>query len=194
MKIGSKTYKATAGGTVAAIVAAAVQIAIPFIQPHEGRSLVPYLDIVGVWTYCDGETENVNLTKTYKPEECDEITRRRVSQTAAEVYKLVNHEIDLPPLRHAAFTSFAYNVGVGAFERSTMRRLFNEGDIAGACDQFDRWMLVSTPRGSEADRRDRKGGLSAPVDGKKDCFVMANKCSGIKKRRQEEQNACRKGL
>lgn len=38
-----------------------------------------------------------------------------------------------------AMTSLAYNIGIGAFRRSTLLRLFNAGDAAGAGKQFDRW-------------------------------------------------------
>lgn len=38
-----------------------------------------------------------------------------------------------------AMTSLAYNIGIGAFRRSTLLRLFNAGDTVGAGKQFDRW-------------------------------------------------------
>lgn len=38
-----------------------------------------------------------------------------------------------------AMTSLAYNIGLGAFRSSTLLRLFNAGDKAGAARQFDRW-------------------------------------------------------
>lgn len=38
-----------------------------------------------------------------------------------------------------AMTSLAYNIGLGAFRKSTLLRLFNAGDKAGAAAQFGRW-------------------------------------------------------
>lgn len=38
-----------------------------------------------------------------------------------------------------AMTSLAYNIGLGAFRGSTLLRLFNSGETAGAAKQFDRW-------------------------------------------------------
>jgi lysozyme len=38
-----------------------------------------------------------------------------------------------------ALVSFAYNVGVGALGSSTLLRLLNAGDHAGAAAQFGRW-------------------------------------------------------
>jgi lysozyme len=35
--------------------------------------------------------------------------------------------------------SFAYNVGTHNLRESTLLKLFNAGDIAGAAEQFPRW-------------------------------------------------------
>jgi hypothetical protein len=43
----------------AVIGLAAAAYLVPEVQKHEGRSLVPYRDIVGIWTVCDGDTKNV---------------------------------------------------------------------------------------------------------------------------------------
>jgi lysozyme len=41
--------------------------------------------------------------------------------------------------RFDALVCFAYNVGLEALRRSTLLRLHNEGDYAGAQSQFKRW-------------------------------------------------------
>ena len=38
-----------------------------------------------------------------------------------------------------ALASFAFNCGVGALQASTLRRLYNAGDIAGAAAEFVKW-------------------------------------------------------
>lgn len=38
-----------------------------------------------------------------------------------------------------AMTSLAYNIGLANFQKSTLLRLFNAGDTAGAAAQFPRW-------------------------------------------------------
>lgn len=43
------------------------------------------------------------------------------------------------PTQLAAMTSLAYNIGVGAFNKSTLLRKFNAGDIEGAAAEFVRW-------------------------------------------------------
>jgi len=39
----------------------------------------------------------------------------------------------------AALVSFAYNLGSGSIKDSTLRRMHNAGDYAGAAGQFGRW-------------------------------------------------------
>ena len=43
------------------------------------------------------------------------------------------------PHRFDALVSLAYNIGAGAFAESTVRRLHNAGDFAGAADAFRMW-------------------------------------------------------
>ncbi|SQG66951.1 glycosidase [Stenotrophomonas maltophilia] len=38
-----------------------------------------------------------------------------------------------------AMVSLVYNIGVSAFRSSTLLKLFNAGDVAGAAAQFPRW-------------------------------------------------------
>lgn len=42
-------------------------------------------------------------------------------------------------MTRATFLDFIYNKGPGALAGSTMRRLANAGDLAGACHQNERW-------------------------------------------------------
>lgn len=42
--------------------------------------------------------------------------------------------------RFCAITDFAYNLGIGALQTSTLRRKINEGDWAGAKEQIMRWV------------------------------------------------------
>lgn len=156
-------------GVMAASVAAA-GVAIPFIKPHEGRELVAYQDSVGVWTICDGETLGVRQGDTATHQQCDETTKARVTEYAAKVIEMVG--VQIPVHTHAAFTSFAYNVGLENFRRSTALKKLQRGDIAGACGEIPRWTYA----------------------GGKDCRIRANRCYGIVTRRWAEHDLCMKGL
>lgn len=47
--------------------------------------------------------------------------------------------IPTTPEQHAAMTSLAYNIGIGAFSTSTLLKLHKAGNYQGAADQFGRW-------------------------------------------------------
>jgi lysozyme len=119
-----------AGGAAGA-VAAMLAIATPFVTTWEGTETKPYWDSFGkVWTVCTGET-NVPM-REYTPAECREMLGKSLEGYALQVAKL-SPGIENSPYEWAAHTSITYNIGVGAYSTSSMRRLFNAGDRVGAC-------------------------------------------------------------
>jgi lysozyme len=122
---------------VATGATAAVLIAGPFTAQHEGLRLAAYLDPVGVPTICYGDTEGVHLGQKKTKEECDTLFEARLGFFAYGVDALVGPE--MKPETHAALTSFAYNVGLGAFTGSTLLKKLNAGDLPGACNELPRW-------------------------------------------------------
>jgi lysozyme len=48
--------------------------------------------------------------------------------------------VDLTQGQFDALCSFIFNLGCGAFQRSTLLRLLNESDYEGAAQQFGRWV------------------------------------------------------
>ncbi|MBL3571372.1 hypothetical protein BV509_20340 [Rhodovulum sulfidophilum] len=124
----------TAAGGAAAVIAAAVAL----IAPWEGLRTASYQDIVGVWTICYGETHGVGPGQTTTPEECRTKLAARVAQFEAEIRPCLPPE--LPVETRAAFVSAAYNIGSGAFCRSSMSRRALAGDLPGACDALTMWV------------------------------------------------------
>lgn len=47
--------------------------------------------------------------------------------------------VDVSENEFAAMVCLAFNIGAAAFRKSTLLRLVNEGDMAGAAEQFLRW-------------------------------------------------------
>ena len=79
----------------------------------EGRSLVAYLDPVGIPTLCDGITAGVTLNQTATNAECDGLLAAELNKALDAVDHLTAHQ--QPDTRRAALASFVYNVGTGAF-------------------------------------------------------------------------------
>lgn len=121
--------------------AGAVAIAAALLGGHdglEGRRYTPYRDVAGVLTVCDGHTgKDIIPGKRYTDSECDALLDKDLKRVKAQVDPLI--KVSIPESERAAFYSFAYNVGTGAFARSTLLKKLNAGDHAGACNELKRW-------------------------------------------------------
>lgn len=119
------------GGIAAATVAAMLAIATPFVSGWEGTETKPYWDRFGkIWTVCTGET-NVPM-REYTLAECHAMFGKSFQTYALQVSEM-SPGIEESPYEWAAHASLAYNVGVGAYGKSSVRRLFNEGRGVEAC-------------------------------------------------------------
>lgn len=121
--------------------AGAVAIAAALLGGHdglEGRRYIPYRDVAGVLTICDGHTgKDIIPGKRYTDAECDALLDKDLKRVKAQVDPLI--KVSIPESERAAFYSFAYNVGTEAFARSTLLKKLNAGDHAGACNELKRW-------------------------------------------------------
>jgi lysozyme len=112
-------------------------LATGFVSHWEGRSLQAYRDIVGVWTICEGETKGVKPGDVATPAECDGMLARNIRTYEAGVDSCL--KVAVPGKVKVAIVDLAINMGVGAVCGSTLIRLANVGDLAGACDQLLEW-------------------------------------------------------
>ncbi|ECG1721497.1 lysozyme [Salmonella enterica] len=121
--------------------AGAIAIAAAMLGGHdglEGRRYEPYPDVAGVLTVCDGHTgKDIVPGKHYTDAECDALLNKDLALVAARIDPLI--KVSIPESERAAFYSFAYNVGTGAFAKSTLLKKLNAGDQAGACNELKRW-------------------------------------------------------
>jgi len=110
--------------------------AVDLIKQREGCRLVAYQDIVGIWTIGYGETLDVHAGMVWTQEQADEAIRRRVLQFMVRVMKLCP---TLAGSRLVACTSLAYNIGLGGFSASSVRRYANRGEHSSAAQSFMLW-------------------------------------------------------
>lgn len=116
----------------------AIAIAAVLIPSLEGVEYKPYRDVVGVLTVCYGHTgPDIIPDKTYTEAECKAILDKDLQPFARSVERSV--KVPASEYQKAALISFSYNVGVKAFESSTLLKKLNAGDSRGACDEMRRW-------------------------------------------------------
>ncbi len=107
-------------------------------EQFEGCRLTAYQDQVGVWTIGYGHTgPEVCAGLTVTPEQASALLQKDVSSAAEFVNKAVT--VALTQEEFDALVDFVFNLGAGAFAKSTLLRVLNAGDFAAAAAQFAVW-------------------------------------------------------
>ena len=125
--------------SVSAIVLSASTLVA--IAVYEGYKSSSYYPIEG-----DRPTIGFGTTEGVKPGQTTDPVRAliRLQQDADAYAKGVKNCVNVPLHQYEfdAYVSFTYNVGVGAFCRSTLVKKLNAEDYAGACAELDRWVYA----------------------------------------------------
>jgi len=109
------------------------------IQQHEGLMLEAYVDAAGVNTIGFGHTgsEYAQPGKKITKAKAVELLKKDLKQAEDAVNRLVKVDITQP--MYDSLVSLAFNIGNGAFAKSTLLKKLNQGDYLGAADEFPRW-------------------------------------------------------
>ena len=116
---------------------------IKMIKHHEGVRLKPYQDPIGLWTVGvghligDGKTLPIEWFRTFTMDEVDELLKKDLRRFERGVLRLCPN--NLTQSRFDALVSFAFNVGLGNLQASTLRQKHNRNDVLGAAKEFLRW-------------------------------------------------------
>lgn len=135
---------------------------------HEGVRKKPYLDVVLLWTTGVGhliapiEQQKMTLDQRKEAKAAGKLpcpTEWNRTLTDAEVDKILQDDLsrfergvlrlcpnNLTQGRFDALVSFAFNAGLGALQKSSIRMRHNRGDFEGASDAF---MLYRFAAGKE---------------------------------------------
>lgn len=114
-------------------------LAVAVVGDFEGLRTKAYRDVVGIPTVCFGETRGVKMGDRYTVEECRAMLGRGLVEFETGMTKCLKNPARIPDKTYVAFLSFAYNVGTGAFCKSTLARKANAGDLKGACNELPKW-------------------------------------------------------
>lgn len=110
---------------------------LDLIKSFEGCKLTSYLCPANVWTIGYGSTgPTVKRGMTITQQEADRLLADDLTRFEHGVERVAPHTTDN---QFDALVSFAFNLGVRALEGSTLLRLHNARDHAGAKAQFGRW-------------------------------------------------------
>jgi lysozyme len=135
-------YKA--GAVLSGITGGRMQLSIAglnAIKTHEAFAAVPYKDQAGIWTIGYGH-------KIIAGEQFVSLTEGAASALLAQDVSYAEDAVNasvrigLTQGQFDALVSFVFNVGTGAFRRSTMLRKLNAGDPS-VVNEFTRWVYVT---------------------------------------------------
>lgn len=111
---------------------------LDLLKHFEGCELAAYKCPAGVWTIGYGHTgPEVGPGHRITKADAEDLLRADLAKFEGAVSRLV--QVPLTQYEFDALVCFVYNVGVGAFEKSTMLALLNKSDYPGAAIQFLRW-------------------------------------------------------
>lgn len=128
------------GPLVALVGTLAATSLLATVPKEEGTEFAAYRDIAGIVTICNGDTKNVHMGMVETQDGCQ---RRLEAQLVAHAKPTMacTPRLGEPgrDWQRAAAVSLAYNIGVGAYCRSTADKRFDVGDWRGGCDAFLSW-------------------------------------------------------
>ncbi len=114
--------------------------AIALLHHFEGCKLEAYRCPAGVWTIGWGDTgPHVKPGLVWTQEQADAAFRARIEREFAPGVARAIGDNATTPAQFGAMVALAYNIGVGAFARSTVLRMHNAGEYATAAAAFGMW-------------------------------------------------------
>jgi lysozyme len=111
------------------------------IKSFESLKLTAYPDQKGIPTIGWGHTKGVALGHTCTPEQAETWFQEDTQEAVHGVDTSI--QTNVTQNQFDALVSFTFNVGVGAEAHSTLAKLVNARDFAGAAAEFPKWDHVN---------------------------------------------------
>jgi len=137
--------------------------AIKLIRHHEGVRNKPYQCPAKLWTVGighligDGKTLPASWNRTFTNEEIDGILKSDLSRFELGISKMLPN-VQLKQHEFDALVSFCFNLGLGCFQRSTIRQALLRGDKEQAMESLMKYCRAGGKilRGLENRRKDER--------------------------------------
>ena len=118
---------------------------LAIIKESEGLSLLPYI--------CPGGEISIGYGNRSHAAEFDIITEAQAEQFLQEDLEetyyhlaITTQHLVLTDNQWSALVSFVFNVGIGQFIQSTLKRKLQAGDYEGAANEFRKWVYAKSKK------------------------------------------------
>lgn len=125
------------------------KLGLDHIKQWEGLRTTAYKDVAGIWTIGYGHTAAAGEPK---PKAGMKITEKRATEILmsdlGQYEQAVEDavKVDINDNQFAALVSFTYNVGIGAFKKSTLLKKLNKGDYDSVPTEIMKWTKAGGKR------------------------------------------------
>ena len=114
------------------------------IKSYEGLRLKAYQDSGGIWTTGYGHTgADVHPGMVISKERAEELFDKDIEKFQLGILHLLTDKENTNPNQFSAMVSLAYNIGLGAFGKSSVLRFHNQGQFQKASSAFGLWNKVN---------------------------------------------------
>ena len=114
---------------------------LDLIKQFESLQLKAYKCSANVWTIGYGHTKNVKEGDRISQDQANCFLMQDLYSVEQAIIRLV--KVKLNQNQFDALCSLIFNIGISAFNKSTLLAKLNTGDYVGAAEQFRRWNKVN---------------------------------------------------
>ena len=114
---------------------------LDLIKQFESLQLKAYKCSANVWTIGYGHTKNVKEGDRISQDQANCFLMQDLYSVERAIIRLV--KVKLNQNQFDALCSLIFNIGISAFNKSTLLAKLNNGDYVGAAEQFRRWNKVN---------------------------------------------------
>ena len=114
---------------------------LDLIKHFESLQLKAYKCSANVWTIGYGHTKNVKEGDRISQDQANCFLMQDLYSVERAIIRLVKVKINQN--QFDALCSLIFNIGISAFNKSTLLAKLNTGDYVGAAEQFRRWNKVN---------------------------------------------------
>ena len=114
---------------------------LDLIKQFESLQLKAYKCSANVWTIGYGHTKNVKEGDRISQDQANCFLMQDLYSVERAIVRLV--KVKLNQNQFDALCSLIFNIGISAFNKSTLLAKLNKDDYVGAAEQFRRWNKVN---------------------------------------------------